>query len=87
MADGSLGTESKSKKAPSAAAAKGLDSPDIYPGDTQFRLCSVAMALGGAAELFNEINDGSDKDCGVAGILDLAVAELTRITSSLLNSK
>jgi hypothetical protein len=60
-----------------------LENPDIYPPGTQFRLCSVVMALGGAVGLFSEINNGGDQHCGVAGILDLAVAELTRINTEL----
>jgi hypothetical protein len=59
------------------------DATDIYPVGTQNRLCSVAMALQGVVQLFNEINDGGEEACGVAGVLDLAVAELTRINSEL----
>lgn len=58
-----------------------MEDPDIYPAGTQMRLCSVAMALEGLVILFNEINDGGARECGVAGTLDLALAELTRINS------
>jgi hypothetical protein len=50
-----------------------------FPADTLFRIASVAMALTGARELANEHSDGGDEDSGVLGILDLALAELTRL--------
>jgi hypothetical protein len=53
---------------------------EAYPNGTSFRLASIAMALGGARELANNIIAGDDKGSGVMGILDLAVAELTRIS-------
>jgi hypothetical protein len=55
------------------------DPPDIYPAGTQVRLSTVTMALLGAVELFNEITEEGTKDCGIARILDLAAAKLTRI--------
>ena len=79
--------ESKSIANPPATPDLRTDPPDIYPAGSQFRLCSVAMALHGAIKLFSEITDGSDDCAGVAGILDLAVAELTRINSEMEASR
>jgi hypothetical protein len=72
---------SKSNQAQSPKTA--ADAPDIYPPGTQMRLCTVAMALQGASELFNEIMDGSNTGCGVMGTIDLALAELTRINTEM----
>jgi hypothetical protein len=77
MADGSQSIE------PTKSPNRTAEAPDVYPPGTQMRLCTVAMALQGAAVLFNEIMDGSDTGCGVMATIDLVVAELTRINNEM----
>ena len=57
------------------------EKPDVFPPGSQYRMNVVAMALMGAAKVFQEICDGSTEHCGVSGILDLAIDELTRINN------
>ena len=57
------------------------EQPDVFPPGSQLRINTVAMALMGAAKVFEEICDGSTEHCGVSGILDLAIAELTRVNN------
>lgn len=45
------------------------------------------MALQGAALVVNEVCGGRDDLCGVLGMLDLAIAELTRINEELEASR
>jgi hypothetical protein len=52
---------------------------ETYPVGTQFRLASVAMALGGAQEMHDALACAGNKGAAVLGIIDLAIAELRRI--------
>ena len=61
-----------------ADSNRNTDDLTLFPADAQARICSMAMALDGAAALANEMGDSR-----ILGILELVQRDLSRMNDQV----